>query len=57
MEYVVIRPPIKSVTHPETILAHYVLRYFGKTGAPHPNAKIIAGMIKDKLEEHGYDFG
>ena len=32
------------------------LRYFGKTGAPHPNAKIIAGMIKDKLEEHGYDF-
>lgn len=33
------------------------LRYFGKTGAPHPNAKIIAGMIKDKLEEHGYDFG
>lgn len=123
MEYVVIRPPVKSVTHPETILAHYVvtrtrirevinayynskfivkdeypplgvfkvivgkrkartfveaaqlatevvytysvsewrhiidLRYFGKTGAPHPNAKIIAGMIKDKLEEHGYDFG
>lgn len=33
------------------------LRYFGKTGAPHTNAKIIAGMIKDKLEEHGYDFG
>lgn len=33
------------------------LRYFGKTGTPHPNAKIIAGMIKDKLEEHGYDFG
>ena len=91
MEYVVIRPPVKSVTHPETILAHYVvtrtrirevinayynskstevvytysarewrhiidLRYFGKTGVPHPNAKIIAGMIKDKLEEHGYDF-
>lgn len=25
MEYVVIRPPIKSVTHPETILAHYVV--------------------------------
>lgn len=32
------------------------LRYFGKTRAPHPNAKIIAGMINDKLEEHGYDF-
>lgn len=25
MEYVVIRPPIKSVTHPETILVHYVV--------------------------------
>lgn len=25
MEYVVIRPPVKSVTHPETILAHYVV--------------------------------
>ena len=25
MEYVVIRPPIKSVTHSETILAHYVV--------------------------------
>lgn len=46
MEYVVIRPPIKSVTHPETILAHYVVT----------NAKIIAGMIKDKLDELGYDF-
>lgn len=33
------------------------LRYFGKTGASHPNAKIIAGMIKEKLEEYGYDFG
>lgn len=25
MEYVVIRPPVKSVTHPEIILAHYVV--------------------------------
>lgn len=32
------------------------LRYYGKTGKPHPNAKIIAGMIKDKLDELGYDF-
>lgn len=24
MEYVVIRPPIKSATHPKIILAHYV---------------------------------
>lgn len=27
------------------------LRYRGTTGAPHPNAKIIAGMISDKLNE------
>lgn len=32
------------------------LRYYGKTGKPHPNAKIIAGIIKDELEELGYDF-
>lgn len=31
------------------------LRYYGKTGKPHPNAKIIAGMIKDKLYDLGYD--
>lgn len=32
------------------------LRYHGKTGAPHPNAKIIAGMIREELIEFGYDF-
>lgn len=32
------------------------LRYFGTTGKPHPNAKIIAGMIKDELEQLGYEF-
>lgn len=32
------------------------LRYYGTTGKPHPNAKIIAGIIKDKLAELGYDF-
>jgi thymidylate synthase (FAD) len=32
------------------------LRYHGKTGAPHPNAKIIAGMIREELSEFGYDF-
>lgn len=32
------------------------LRYYGKTGKPHPNAKIIAGMIKDELDELGYNF-
>lgn len=32
------------------------LRYYGTTGKPHPNAKIIAGMIKDNLETCGYDF-
>lgn len=32
------------------------LRYHGKTGAPHPNAKIIAGMIREELIKSGYDF-
>lgn len=32
------------------------LRYHGKTGAPHPNAKIIAGMIHEELIKFGYDF-
>lgn len=31
------------------------LRYYGKTGNPHPNAKIIAGMIKDRLNDLGYE--
>lgn len=32
------------------------LRYYGTTGKPHPNAKIIAGMIRDELMNIGYDF-
>lgn len=32
------------------------LRYYGTTGKPHPNAKLIAGMIKNNLMELGYDF-
>lgn len=32
------------------------LRYYGTTGKPHPNAKIIASMIRDNLMELGYDF-
>ena len=32
------------------------LRYYGITGKPHPNAKIIAGMIRKQLMELGYDF-
>lgn len=32
------------------------LRYYGTTGKPHPNAKIIAGMIKNELMNLGYDF-
>lgn len=32
------------------------LRYYGTTGKPHPNAKIIAGIIKDNIETCGYDF-
>lgn len=32
------------------------LRYYGTTGAPHPNIKIIAGMIREQLIELEYDF-
>ena len=32
------------------------LRYYGTTGVPHPNARSIAGMIREKLIEAGYDF-
>lgn len=32
------------------------LRYYGTTGKPHPNAKIIAGMVRNNLMELGYDF-
>ena len=32
------------------------LRYYGTTGVPHSNAKIIAGMIRNKLIELGYEF-
>ena len=32
------------------------LRYYGTTGAPHPNAVIIAGMIREKLIDVGYEF-
>lgn len=32
------------------------LRYHGKTGAPHPNAKIVAGAIREELIKFGYDF-
>lgn len=32
------------------------LRYYGTAGVPHPNAKIIAGMIREKLMNLGYEF-
>lgn len=32
------------------------LRYYGTTGKPHPNAKIIAGMVRNNLMELGYNF-
>lgn len=32
------------------------LRYYGTTGKPHENCVIIAKLIKEKLEEIGYDF-
>lgn len=38
-------------------LRHLIdLRYYGTTGVPHPNAKIIAGMIRNELMELGYEF-
>ena len=30
------------------------LRYYGTTGKPHPNAKIIAGIIRDEINNLGY---
>ena len=32
------------------------LRYYGITGRPHENARIIAGMIRNELMELGYEF-
>lgn len=32
------------------------LRYYGTTGVPHENARIIAGMIRNELMKLGYDF-
>lgn len=32
------------------------LRYYGTTGKPHPNAKLIAGIIRNELIDLGYDF-
>lgn len=32
------------------------LRYYGTTGKPHPNAKLIAGMIRNELINLGYRF-
>lgn len=32
------------------------LRYYGTTGAAHPNARIIAGMIREKLIDAGHEF-
>lgn len=32
------------------------LRYYGTTGKPHPNAKLITGIIRNELIDLGYDF-
>nr|DAG90970.1 MAG TPA: Thymidylate synthase complementing protein [Crassvirales sp.] len=32
------------------------LRYYGTTGVPHENTRIIAGMIRNELMELGYEF-
>ena len=38
-------------------LRHIIdLRYYGTTGAAHPNACIIAGMIREKLIDVGHEF-
>lgn len=31
------------------------LRYYGTTGKPHPNAKLIAGIIRDEINKLGYN--
>lgn len=31
------------------------LRYWGTTGKPHPNAKIVAGLVKDSLLAQGFE--
>lgn len=47
MEYVVIRPPIKSVTHPETILAYYDGKFIVKDEYPPLGVfKVIVGKRK-----------
>lgn len=38
-----------------TVNGNWVLDH-GTTGKPHPNAKLIAGMIRNNLMELGYDF-
>lgn len=35
---------------------HWSMFRHGTYGTPHPNAKIIAGMIRNNLMELGYDF-
>lgn len=37
----------------ELLLTYVIMELLGK---PHPNAKIIAGMIRNNLMELGYDF-
>lgn len=32
------------------------LRYHGTTGRPHSNAKEVIGLVRDKLNEFGYDY-
>lgn len=43
-------------TYPYDIWKHIIaLRYYGTTGAPHGNAKVLAGLIRDGINELGYD--
>lgn len=48
-------------TYPVGVWKHIIdLRYYGTTGKSHPNAKLVIGMVRDKINEfareHGVDY-
>lgn len=46
-----------AYTHSANEWRHILdLRYYGITGKPHPNAEIVAGMIRGELIKLGYEF-
>lgn len=53
----IIEPKVELWQQGDDAKAHIIdLRYYGTTGTPHPNARLIAGMIRNNLMELGYDF-